>query len=327
MTKFRKFFVLLCGVLTAVFVLCGTAFAETEDSWLLGDDSGKPPAADSYDEFADLVLNAIITDDMTDMEKCRAIYDYVHEIPYVNVVYSEDWRENGYHMLFDRAGDCFGYYSASRLLLERLGYQVVELQNMNGFTHVWCLVSIDDGQTWQHFDPTCWSWGSDGYLCMVSDDELVAYGTKHQVGYGQLSHDWDRQLAATEIEAIQSAHKSRYVQFITDYEEEPETRRIYLLYPEDESVSQAMEYAPAEAPEAVPEDAQEYAPAEFAEGVSEDAQEYVPAEFAEGVLENASEGVTDEEAETSLDVSYAADDTVVSRRSSAQADDPENVQG
>jgi len=289
--RFRKFFVLVCSMVLGVFVLSGSVFAASEDDWLLGVDSGKLPAADRYDEFADLVLGAIITDDMTDMEKCRAVYDYVHEIPYVNIVYSEDWKENGYHMLFDRSGDCFGYYSASRLLLERLGYEVVELQNMNGFTHVWCLVSIDHGQTWQHFDPTCWSWGSDGYLCMVSDDELVAYGTKHQVGYGQLSHDWDRQLASAEIEALEAARSSRYTQFITDYEEEPESRRIYLLYPEDESVSQEMEYVPEEIPEDVPE--------------------YVP----------------EQEPETSLDVSYVPDDSVVSRRGQAETETLADAQG
>lgn len=270
MVKKRKCFIVLIGLLMAVFLLCGTAFAETEDSWLLGNGSGRLPAADSYDEFADLVLAAVITDDMTDMEKCRAVYDYVHEIPYVNVVYSDDWRENGYHMLFDRAGDCFGYYSASRLLLERLGYQVIELQNMNGFTHVWCLVSTDNGQTWQHFDPTCWSWGSDGYLCMVSDDELVAYGNRHQVGYGMLSHDWDRQQAAADILSLQEVQEARNVQFITDYEEEPGSKRVYMLYPEDVSAQQ-----------------------------------------------DAGDAMEDEP-ETSFDVRFEADATVVSRRSRPQ---------
>ena len=68
--NFRKCFVLLISVLMAVFLMCGTVSAETQDSWLLGDNSGNAEAADSYDEFADLVLAAIITDDMTDVEKC-----------------------------------------------------------------------------------------------------------------------------------------------------------------------------------------------------------------------------------------------------------------
>lgn len=268
---FRKCFILLISVLMAVFLLCGTTFAETEDSWLLGDSSAQRAPADSYDEFADLVLSTIITDGMTDVEKCRAIYDYVHAIPYVNVVYSEDWRENAYHMLFDRAGDCFGFYSASRLLLERLGYQVIELQNINGFKHVWCLVSIDNGQTWLHFDPTCWSWGSDGYLCLISDEEMVAYGKKHQVGYNQLSHDWDRQQAAADILALQAVQETRNVQFITDLDEGPGSKRVYVLYQEEDLVP-----------------------------------EQTGAVYAD-------------EPETSLEVSYEADLTVVSRRSRPQA--------
>ena len=172
-----------------------------------------------YNEFADKVLAAIIEEGMTDEEKCKAIYDYVHEIPYVNVVYSKNWKENGYRMLHDREGDCFGFYAASRLLLERLGYQVIELQNINGFKHVWCLVSIDKGKTWLHFDPTCWSWGSDTDLCLLTDDELVAYGTEHQVGTNQLSHDWDRELAEAEIEACRDKLRAT----------------IYLLDPTEDS--------------------------------------------------------------------------------------------
>ena len=172
-----------------------------------------------YRELVDKILVAIITPEMTDEEKCQAVYDYVHGIPYVNVVYSRNWKENGYRMLYDRAGDCFGFYSASRLLLERLGYSVIELQNMNGFTHVWCLVSIDGGITWLHFDPTNWSWGNDGDICLLTDEEMVAYGMRHQVGYNQLSHDWDREQAARDIEACQEQLK----------------HRVYMLSPDEES--------------------------------------------------------------------------------------------
>ena len=228
--KTKKGILLFISLLMTIFALHGSVYAQTADSWLLGDSTRE--AADEYDVFADQVLAAILTDGMTDVEQCRAIYDYVHAIPYVNVVYSEDWRENGYHMLFDRAGDCFGYYAASRLLLERLGYHVVELQNINGFKHVWCLVSIDDGQTWQHFDPTCWSWGSDGYLCLLSDDEMTDYGRRHQVGYNQLSHDWDRQQAAAEIEVSMAGQTARVIEG-TDYPQ-AESVKVYLLYPDEE---------------------------------------------------------------------------------------------
>lgn len=179
-----------------------------------------------YNEFALKVLRAIITEDMTDEEKCKAVYDYVHEIPYVNVVYSQNWKENGYRMLSDRAGDCFGFYAASRLLLERLGYLVIELQNINGFKHVWCLVSIDGGATWRHFDPTCWSWGSDGDLCLVTDEELTEYGNRHQVGYGQLSHDWDREQAAADIRKCLEEHQGR---------------ELFVLYPEDSAQTASIQ--------------------------------------------------------------------------------------
>lgn len=158
-------------------------------------------------ELADKVLDAIITEDMDDEEKCRAVYDYLHKIPYVNTVYSDDWVMNGYYMLFKRAGDCFGYYSASRLLLERLGYQVIKMENSNGFTHYWCLVSTDHGETWYHFDPTCWRWGSDAYLCMVTDEELMIYAWMHYATARTMTHDWDKEKVHDEIEAYREEYK------------------------------------------------------------------------------------------------------------------------
>lgn len=194
----RNRFITAVLLAAALIVLAGAfpAFAGTVPA--LPDD----PKAAMYNEFADLILRRITDDSMGDYEKCCAVYDYVHSIPYINIVYAEDnWRENGYEMLMQRGGDCFGYYSASRLLLERLGYQVIEMQNNNGFTHFWCLVSTDGGLTWRHFDPTCWSWGSDGYLCMVTDDELAWYAQCHPIDAWTVTHDWDRMQTVLQIEA------------------------------------------------------------------------------------------------------------------------------
>ena len=182
------------------------------------DEMSRPTPADEYDEFADLILDVIIEDDMDDYEKCCAVYDYIHAIPYYNYVFSEDWRENGYMMLKMRGGDCFGYYSASRLLLERLGYDVIEVTNNNGFNHVWCLVSTDSGITWRHFDPTCWSWGSTGYLCMITDEELEEYAKIHAVAKNTYSHDWNRELISQETEKFR----------------EDNTKKVYFLYSEDD---------------------------------------------------------------------------------------------
>ena len=143
--------------------------------------------------LADSILDYIITEDeYTDELKCLKIYEYLHAINYVDEVHSEDWMQNAYWMLTLREGDCFCYYSAARLLLSRLGYDVMEVRNNNNYVHFWCLVSLDDGDTWWHFDPTCWSWGEDGILCLVSDDYLSEFTRRHRTGDGRLIHAWDR---------------------------------------------------------------------------------------------------------------------------------------
>jgi len=143
--------------------------------------------------LADEVLASIITDDITtDEMKCLKVYEFLHAIGYVDEVHSEDWMQNAYWMLMKRGGDCFCYYSASRLLLTRLGYEVMEVRNNNNYVHYWCLVSLDGGETWWHFDPCCWSWGEDGILCLVSDQYLSEFTRRHMTSDGRLIHAWDQ---------------------------------------------------------------------------------------------------------------------------------------
>lgn len=142
--------------------------------------------------LADQVLKTVIPDDtISDEMKCLKVYEYLHAIGYVDEVHSEDWMQNAYYMLSKRGGDCFCYYSASRLLLSRLGYEVMEVRNNNNYVHYWCLVSIDGGETWWHFDPCCWSWGEDGILCLVSDNYLQEFTRRHYTSDGRLIHAWD----------------------------------------------------------------------------------------------------------------------------------------
>lgn len=170
--------------------LAGNQTEVETEVYVLGDTPIATPEETS--DIADKVLQTIITQDMTDDEKCAAVYDYVHAIAYTGQVYSDDWQQNAYGMLTYRGGDCTGYYAASRLLLEHLGYLVLKVENQSGFTHCWCLVSTDNGISWRHFDPTCWRWGDEGCLCMVTDEELDLYAEQHYNWYGVYTHSWNR---------------------------------------------------------------------------------------------------------------------------------------
>ena len=161
---------------TTVTVLAGKNLVSEDDIYAL----------------ADKVLETVIPDEsISDEMKCLKVYEYLHAIGYIDEVHSEDWMQNAYWMLTKREGDCFCYYSASRLLLTRLGYDVMEVRNNNNYVHYWCLVSIDGGNTWWHFDPCCWSWGEDGVLCLVSDNYLATFTRRHRTSDGRLIHAWD----------------------------------------------------------------------------------------------------------------------------------------
>lgn len=132
---------------------------------------------------ADEIIANIITDDMTDGEKLTKVYRYLHSLGYVDVDYAEavDYLENAYYFLTTHRGNCRCYFGASKLILERLGYKTIMIHSFYGapMTHYWNLVSVDGGETYYHYDPTCWNWGEDGNINMVTDEWLEAYAKEH----------------------------------------------------------------------------------------------------------------------------------------------------
>ena len=132
---------------------------------------------------ADETLNYILSEDMTDKQKIAAIYDHLFSFGYVNKHYAEavNYLDNAYYFLTTRQGDCRCFFGASKLLLERCGFRTMMIRSFTGskVIHYWNLVSIDGGVSWYHFDPTCWGWGYDGDICMVTDEWLKDYATRH----------------------------------------------------------------------------------------------------------------------------------------------------
>ena len=147
---------------------------------------------DQLDALLDEVLEDIITEDMTQHEKARAIYDWTkYKISYVNYPDMSDWVSAAYQGIKNRRGDCFIYYSTAQALLTRAGIENQRVVKTGG-GHYWNLVNLGNG--WYHFDTTPRRGGGDFF--MLPDAQIEEYSRNNNN-----SHIWDRdQYPATPLE-------------------------------------------------------------------------------------------------------------------------------
>lgn len=132
---------------------------------------------------ADNILAQIIKDGMTKRKQVVAIYNWAR----TNLGYSghsdkSDYLQGAYVMMTKKSGDCFNYYAVTKLLLDRLGIDNIDVRKVKNHStdsdHFWSLVSLDDGQTWYHFDSTPRVGNGDDF-CLVTDAFLDAYSEAH----------------------------------------------------------------------------------------------------------------------------------------------------
>lgn len=141
---------------------------------------------------ADKVIEQIITDGMTKEEQVKAIYNWMRgNIGYVNSSDKTDWVETAYQTFRNRQSDCFGYFAATKALLNRLGIENMDVVKVklkeSDPSHYWNLVTVD-GTNWYHLDTTPRK-GSGDDFCMVTDDFILNYSASHDN-----SHNFDRSL-------------------------------------------------------------------------------------------------------------------------------------
>ncbi len=106
--------------------------------------------------LADEILSEITTEDMSDTEKARAVYDWCR----ANIKYSTltsrlmgYYAKAAYSGFTKHYGNCYTYYAVASVLLTRAGITNIQIQrNSTSNPHYWNLVKI--GDSWYHFD-TC----------------------------------------------------------------------------------------------------------------------------------------------------------------------------
>lgn len=137
---------------------------------------------EEIDAVVEKVLNQILTPEMDTRQQLRAIFDYIRSHSgYVNHSVKDDWRQAGYRLLVKHSGDCFNYFSAGKLLMEKLGIPNIDVVKVKNYAtdsnHYWSLVSVDGGETYYHFDMTPRTVPSEFFL--VTDAELDAFSNAH----------------------------------------------------------------------------------------------------------------------------------------------------
>ena len=129
------------------------------------------------------ILTGILTPDMTQRQQVEAIYTWAKEhIRYAGHTSRVDYRQAGYEAITSGEGDCYGYFAATKLMLEALDIPNVDVckvkRSDDDSEHFWSLVSVDGGETYYHFDATP-RVGQTEELCLVTDLFLDSFDTFH----------------------------------------------------------------------------------------------------------------------------------------------------
>lgn len=131
---------------------------------------------DDLDRYANSVLKRIVKSSWSDTKKARAIYRYVRsKMAYVDSNVHASWQKSALSSLRYKSGNCFCYYSLSRLLLTRCGIinQTVTRYRGHGH-HWWNYVYVQGG--WYHFDTT--PRRVRGKFCLKTGKQLTAYSKR-----------------------------------------------------------------------------------------------------------------------------------------------------
>lgn len=134
------------------------------------------------EKIADQILASIIHEDWSDARKARAMYQYISShCSYISMIRKshEHWRNTAISAFRYHSGDCYSYFSMSKLLLTRAGIPNLQVRRYpapRGLRHYWNLAYVSGG--WYHFDTT--PRPVPGNFCLVTDAQLRLYSTGYE---------------------------------------------------------------------------------------------------------------------------------------------------
>lgn len=145
---------------------------------------------EEVDALADAVLAKILTDDMSNLQKAEAIFNYVTgNVGYISHSEKGDWIRAAYEGLALKKGDCYVYACTSMELLTRAGIENMMIEKIpTKSSHYWNLVNLEDGMGWYHFDTTPRA-SDHPRIFMWTESMLMEYSGIH---YGSHNYDHDQ---------------------------------------------------------------------------------------------------------------------------------------
>ena len=155
----------------------------TVTRYALSDVGGSRYSAKDLEQAADLVIDEIITGDMSQKRQVQRIYEWLRlDCSYSGHSDKHDVFQGAYDMLTLRSGDCYNYFAAAKVLFDRLGIQNIDVEKVPNYAgdslHFWNLVSLDGGASWYHFDATP-RYGEGANFCLVTDRFIDDYSNSH----------------------------------------------------------------------------------------------------------------------------------------------------
>lgn len=142
------------------------------------------------EKIADQILASIIRKNWSDEKKARAMYRYASlNCSYISMIRKghEHWRKTAISAIRYHSGDCYSYFSMSKLLLTRAGIPNIQVRRYpapKGLRHYWNLAYVSGG--WYHFDTTPRS--LPGNFCLVTDAQLKSYSTGYEFKFNAANY-------------------------------------------------------------------------------------------------------------------------------------------
>lgn len=129
---------------------------------------------------ADKVLAKILKKGMTEAEQAWAIYKWVKKhMDYTGTSEKGDWIQGAATGFKRGTGDCFIYYSLSRVMLTRAGFENMCVERIESATpprHYWNLVKVNG--SWYHFDTNPYRVGYPYVPFLRIDAEVEEYSQR-----------------------------------------------------------------------------------------------------------------------------------------------------